>query len=90
MLNVLANIWPGLALVALIVAVRYLTRPGPVVHLTKNPLHRQRNMRCPCGSGSKAKRCCGLYSHLPISVARNVDRLFKAMGLTRRQRRNRA
>lgn len=37
-----------------------------------NPLKKHRNIPCPCGSGHKAKRCCGTFEALPMDVAEKV------------------
>lgn len=34
----------------------------------------QRNAPCPCGSGKKYKRCCGVLDPLPASSARSIPR----------------
>ncbi|MCZ7645273.1 MAG: SEC-C metal-binding domain-containing protein [Planctomycetota bacterium] len=40
------------------------SRPGPPVHFKPAPMQAQRKARpndpCPCGSGRKAKKCCGV------------------------------
>jgi hypothetical protein len=38
---------------------------------------RHRNMKCLCGSGLKAKRCCGQFRALPIQVAGAVHKALK-------------
>lgn len=37
-----------------------------------NPLKGYRNIPCPCGSGVKAKRCCGQFDTLPVKVAEKI------------------
>lgn len=42
-----------------------------------NPLKRYPNIKCPCGSEVKAKRCCGLFPILPEPVAEKVRAALK-------------
>jgi uncharacterized protein YecA (UPF0149 family) len=51
---------------------------APVPGYAFNPLRgKHRNTPCPCGSGQKAKRCCGRFPVLPEAVARAVSRVLK-------------
>lgn len=40
---------------------RFFKKPAGMV---SNPLRKAPNVRCPCGSGLKAKKCCGFYDNV--------------------------
>ena len=44
--------------------------------VTYNPLSKHRNIKCPCGSGFKAKRCCGRMNVIPKDLAEALKRIL--------------
>ena len=59
--------------------IRYLfyKRQYKKQKMAYNPLTKRRNKKCLCGSGTKTKRCCGMFGVLPSSIVKKLKDAIK-------------